>query len=567
MRRVRSRISNPASITPPPAARAFRIITAALVATLALAGCGAGSSEEEAATTEVAGPAHPVTLIAGERAEELAAGAAKLFFAQSSLVVLAAPGLELQGASAAAALGVPVLIDGPNVAETIAALGAEVVLAVGDVSDPGVDVVVAQNDEHLARLVGAQTPQGVDGAHASAELAALAPGAGRLLVPADGQRSEGESATANASTSSEGGAAPTFASEREELPKLHSGQPLENVIVLSAPDRAQLAAMGTARAAGARILEVPGADPGTQSKVIQALSEAPDAAVVGLGNGFGTPEVLQWRVSSAQTGVELPGGGQRIFPGKTYVALYGNPVTDALGVLGEQGPEETIERARSHAEELAPLTDNTVVPALEIIATVASGSPGDDESYSTKWSVESLRPLVDLAKANGQYVGLDLQPGRQDFLTQAKMYEELLREPHVGLALDPEWRLKPDQVHLRQIGSVDIDEVNQVVTWLADFTRENNLPQKLLVLHQFQTRMIPGVNSVDQSRAELAILVHVDGQGSQPAKQGTWRALHDYAPAIEHWGWKNFYDEDSPMLNAEQTMAQVAPTPDLITYQ
>ena len=34
MRRVRSRISNPASITPPPAARAFRIITAALVATL-----------------------------------------------------------------------------------------------------------------------------------------------------------------------------------------------------------------------------------------------------------------------------------------------------------------------------------------------------------------------------------------------------------------------------------------------------------------------------------------------------------------------------------------------------
>ena len=208
-----------------------------------------------------------------------------------------------------------------------------------------------------------------------------------------------------------------------------------------------------------------------------------------------------------------------------------------------------------------------MVPALEIIATVASGSPGDDESYSTKWSVESLRPLVDLAKANGQYVVLDLQPGRQDFLTQAKMYEELLREPHVGLALDPEWRLKPDQVHLRQIGSVDIDEVNQVVTWLADFTRENNLPQKLLVLHQFQTRMIPGVNSVDQSRAELAILVHVDGQGSQPAKQGTWRALHDYAPAIEHWGWKNFYDEDSPMLNAEQTMAQVAPTPDLITYQ
>ena len=39
------------------------------------------------------------------------------------------------------------------------------------------------------------------------------------------------------------------------------------------------------------------------------------------------------------------------------------------------------------------------------------------------------------------YVVLDLQPGRTDFLTQAKRYEPLLALPHVGLALDPEWRL------------------------------------------------------------------------------------------------------------------------------
>jgi hypothetical protein len=33
------------------------------------------------------------------------------------------------------------------------------------------------------------------------------------------------------------------------------------------------------------------------------------------------------------------------------------------------------------------------------------------------------------------------------------------------------------------------------------------------------------------------------------------------------WGWKNFYDEDLPVLTPEQTMRDVSPQPDLVTYQ
>jgi hypothetical protein len=33
------------------------------------------------------------------------------------------------------------------------------------------------------------------------------------------------------------------------------------------------------------------------------------------------------------------------------------------------------------------------------------------------------------------------------------------------------------------------------------------------------------------------------------------------------WGWKNFYDEDQPMLTPEQTVTQVEPVPDLVSYQ
>jgi hypothetical protein len=92
--------------------------------------------------------------------------------------------------------------------------------------------------------------------------------------------------------------------------------------------------------------------------------------------------------------------------------------------------------------------------------------------------VDFLRPWVDAARAAGIYVMLDLQPGRTDFLTQAQRYAELLAQPNVGLALDPEWRLKPDQVHLAQIGSVTADEINRTGAWLAAFTREHTLPRR-----------------------------------------------------------------------------------------
>ena len=77
-------------------------------------------------------------------------------------------------------------------------------------------------------------------------------------------------------------------------------------------------------------------------------------------------------------------------------------------------------------------------------------------------------------------------------------------------------------------------------------------------LHQRRERLHTGHD-------ELAMIIHADGQGSQPAKAGTWAALRQGAPDV-HWGWKNFYDEDAPMLDPAQTYA-VQPVPDLVTYQ
>ncbi len=275
-----------------------------------------------------------------------------------------------------------------------------------------------------------------------------------------------------------------------------------------------------------------------------------------------------WQLEVVRRGHELPGGGLLLFdgsPSRRLVAIYGHPSGPGLGVLGEQDAEEGVERLKSIAEGY-DADGSVVLPTFEIIATVASAGPGEDEDYSAETARNVIRPWVETAAANDMYVVLDLQPGRTDFLTQAKMYEEFLRLPHVGLALDPEWRLKPNEVHLRQIGTVDAAEINQVVEWLAVIVREEALPQKLLILHQFRLQMITNRHLVE-TPPELAVVVHMDGQGPVPAKINTWNLLTNQPDADQfYWGWKNFYDEDFTIATPDQVLG-LTPDPVFVSFQ
>jgi hypothetical protein len=338
-----------------------------------------------------------------------------------------------------------------------------------------------------------------------------------------------------------------------DLPATTPAAPPPGLVVLARSGNDQVAPTATARAAGLPVQVLRTPDPRGSGDLVTRLAQAPDEKVLALGGAFGTVEQLQQRLAVARTGVQLPGGGQLAFPGRRMVALYGTPGTAALGSLGEQDLNGSIARVKDLVAQYQPHSDVPVVPAFEIITTVAAGQPGADGDYSNEVEIAKIRPYVDAAKAAGVYVVLDLQPGRADFLSQARRYEELLREPHVGLALDPEWRLQPGQVHRVQIGSVNVDEINQVGDWLAGVVRDNKLPQKVLLLHQFRTSMIVGRERLNTAHDELATMVHADGFGTQEMKRSTWDTLRANAPAV-FWGWKNFIDEDRPMLDPAQTM-------------
>jgi hypothetical protein len=326
------------------------------------------------------------------------------------------------------------------------------------------------------------------------------------------------------------------------------------------------AVTATAAAAGAAVVSVHGSDPRADPAAVTALARLHPAAVIAVGAGFGPAARLASRVTVAETGRELPGGGQVLFPGRRLVALYGHPGTPGLGVLGQQDLTASIGRARQLAAAYQPLSGVPVIPAFEIIATVAEASPGPDGSYSYETPPGELLPWVRQATADGLYVVLDLQPGRASVLAQAERYQALLALPDVGLAIDPEWKLQPGQRPLRQIGHVDVSEVNAVISWLAGLTARDRLPQKLLVLHQFQLTMINGEQRLDTSRDDLAVVVHMDGQGTPAVKQATWNAVTAAAPPGVYFGWKNFLVKDHPTLTPGQTMTK-SPAPVMISYQ
>lgn len=294
-------------------------------------------------------------------------------------------------------------------------------------------------------------------------------------------------------------------------------------------------------------------------------SESQEQAT-GTQNGTAASSAAPEATPSPTQPPELIGGGTELFPDRRFVALYGHPGTPGLGALGEQGPEESAQRAIELTKQYQPFSEEKVIPAFEIIATTASSEPGPDGSYSSVSSVDHLMPYIEAAEKNGVYVVLDLQPGHSDFLSQAKIYEDLLKRPNVGLALDPEWRLAPGQVHMQQIGSVSAEEINETTDWLAKLTAENNLPQKAVILHQFSMSMIQNRENIKTDHPELELILHADGHGTPDLKMETWGVLQQGLPEDIHMAWKNFYDEDTPTFTPEQTY-DIEPKPWFVSYQ
>lgn len=260
---------------------------------------------------------------------------------------------------------------------------------------------------------------------------------------------------------------------------------------------------------------------------------------------------------------QLPGGGRQIFPARRVVAFYGAPQARSLGVLGIGTPDHAAAKlkraARAYARGSKP-----VLPAMELLATIATSGPGDDGLNRTHQPPATIDRYLAAARKVHALLVLDIQPGHGDFLSEAQRLEPWLLQPDVGIALDPEWHVGPGQIPGQTIGSVTAAEVNAVETYVSDLVGKHELPQKLFVLHQFTNGMIKDKDQVQQ-RPGLAVTMNVDGVGDRANKVEKYDAFTSQTARF-HNGFKLFYQEDTGLMSHGEVLA-LKPPPDLIVYE
>jgi hypothetical protein len=260
----------------------------------------------------------------------------------------------------------------------------------------------------------------------------------------------------------------------------------------------------------------------------------------------------------------LPRGGNSILPEFRVVAYYGAPQSRALGALGIGSPRGATRRllrqARPYATERRP-----VLPALELITVIANRDAGRDGMYRTRQTDAVIRRYLRAARRARALLLLDIQPGRSDFFTEATRLRKWLREPDVGLALDPEWHVQAGQMPGRVIGSVGAREVNATSAWLSQLVAKHKLPEKLFLVHQFTPGMVP-VPSL-KKRDGLAMVINVDGFGGREVKIAKYRSFaHTAKAAGFRRGIKLFYEEDTKLMKPRQVL-RMPPPPDVVVYE
>lgn len=254
-----------------------------------------------------------------------------------------------------------------------------------------------------------------------------------------------------------------------------------------------------------------------------------------------------------------------LLPEYRIVAYYGHPHDANMGIVGEMPLDELTKKLRKQAAAFeAAEPSRPVVPALELIATVAQRDPGFDGSYILDTDHETLREYIDYAAEHDMLVILDVQIGRGTVAHEIEKVRDLLERPNVHLALDPEFAIAEGETPGDHIGSLNAESIAYAQQVLAEISAEQGIPPKMLIVHQFREDMIIGKGDLAPMPG-VQLVIDADGFGEPELKTFVYNYLVRDEP-VEFGGIKLFYNQDSPLMKPREIL-DLTPAPDVIIYQ
>ena len=263
----------------------------------------------------------------------------------------------------------------------------------------------------------------------------------------------------------------------------------------------------------------------------------------------------------------LPGA---IFPSKRVVAFYGNPLVKKMGVLGEYPKDEMLAKLDKEVARWAKADPSKpVIPALHVIVTVASGTPGKNGLYRTQMFDTLTNTIYSWAKAKHALLFVDVQIGKSSVQAELPRLRAILENPDVHLGIDPEFAMATSgAVPGTKIGTLDAKDINWAVNFLDEIARAKNLPPKILVVHRFTRKMVTNSRDI-RFTPHVQVVMDMDGWGPPWLK---FDSYHDYVKAepVQFTGFKLFFHNDikkGDLMLTPSEVLRLNPRPLYIQYQ
>lgn len=254
-----------------------------------------------------------------------------------------------------------------------------------------------------------------------------------------------------------------------------------------------------------------------------------------------------------------------ILPDNRVLSYYGFPGNENMGILGEHDKETLLGLLQDQADAYAAIDSSKPIKlAFEVIASVAQSEPMADNSYLSYTARDYIKEYVDFTRQNDLLLLLDMQFGRRTVQDEVAAVLEWLEEPHVHLALDPEFSVNEGEVPGEVLGHMDAAEILYAQETLAQFCADRGLPPKILVVHQFNLSSITNRDQVKPVDG-VQFVLEVDGWGPPSDKEATYGVITEGDP-IEYYGFKLWYQQDDPLMPEADVLA-LTPSPDFIIYQ
>ena len=250
-----------------------------------------------------------------------------------------------------------------------------------------------------------------------------------------------------------------------------------------------------------------------------------------------------------------------ILPENRVLAIYGAPQL-ANTALGERSPRRAARLAVRQSRPYERAGDRPLIPALDLIGVVANSTPGPDRRYRTRQPPELIDKYLNAARKAGARLMIDVQPGRSPISDEIDYLKPWLAEPDVDLAIDPEWNVGPRGIPGQTVGGVSARELNTASRALQRIVSRNDLPPKLLVVHQFRKGSVRHRRSIKQPR-DVEVVLNFDGIGAPGPKIAGYEALS--SPKLYN-GFSLFYRLDAPLMSPREVL-RLQPAVDFLLYQ